>query len=499
MKKAVFDIAKTFFFAICAYAMGNNLLAHATSNASICPKPPSYIEIHHQFDWSPAEQKVLMRDFNLKCGLKEDVDWLVKLTETSLNAQGIRVTQSKLSMETEFEQAKIELETDRDDGQPRSILFPVKFFELDNSLLNKAKITGMVREDETLVLRYVLDESRIRDQNTRVVIQWLRDGQQIEGANKSRYKLTSDDVGKKLSALLSLQDGRNIVYAQRKVTLANKVGMVISLPEARDLKIEGEAVVGKTVNASYLYADRNEIDREANSRFVWLRDSFVIKETTGPSYQIVPQDAGKRISVRLTPKNIRNEIGDTVVAEMEQIVEDELVTLRPDILSGTDDVSREMGLFESLKVSNKVFSEFDEVKFTSKKTAKLYSNYASDIYLMPELSIHHASTRKITDIVFYPNDPFKKSFSEDIKHEFFGNDISFRTIKILLNRLNSELINANYDSIEAYLPEQVVTAGILRIQFKKFSNKVGGPQEKIKKEILGHKVLLMGLSLFCCL
>ena len=499
MKKAVFDIAKTFVFVICAYITGNSALAQTSSASPICPEPPTYIQIYHQFDWSPVEQKRLMRDFRLKCGLPEDVDWLVRRTEKALNARGIRVTKSKLSMATEFEQAKIELKTDKDDGQPRSILFPVKFFELDNSLFSHAEISGIVREDETLVLRYVLDESRIRDPNSRVVINWLRDGQQIKGANKSRYKLTSDDVGGKITALVFLRDSRNIVYSHRKVTLANKVGMVISLPEAKYLTIEGEAVVGKVVNATYVYADRNEIDREENSRFVWLRDGFVIKKAKGPSYQIVPQDVGKRISVRLTPRNIRNEIGQTVVAEMEQIIEDELVTLRQDILAGIESESGEMSLFETLKVSKKVYSELDEVKLTSKEMAKPSSKETSDIYLMPELSIRHASTRKITDITFHPNDPFTKSFSENIRHQFFGNDISFPTIKILLNRLNSELKNSNYDSIEAYLPEQVVNDGVLRVKFKKFAGRIGDTQEKINKEMAGYKILLMGLGLFCCL
>ena len=158
-----------------------------------------------------------------------------------------------------------------------------------------------------------------------------------------------------------------------------------------------------------------------------------------------------------------------------------------------------MDLFESLKVSKQVFSEFDEVELTSKKIAKPTSKETSDIYLMPELSIHHGSTRKITDVVFYPNDPFTKSFSEKIKHQFFGNEISFQTIEILLNKLNSELRNANYNSIEAYLPEQVVNAGSLRVQFRENSEKISSPRKKIDKDISGYKFLLIGLGLACCL
>ena len=68
-----------------------------------------------------------------------------------------------------------------------------------------------------------------------------------------------------------------------------------------------------------------------------------------------------------------------------------------------------------------------------------------------------------------------------------------------LNRLNSELRNANYDSIEAYLPEQVVNAGILKVQFRKFSANVGSSQEKINKDISSYKIPLIWLGLVCCL
>ena len=73
---------------------------------------------------------------------------------------------------------------------------------------------------------------------------------------------------------------------------------------------------------------------------------------------------------------------------MEQIVEDELVTLRPDILAGIEGISGEVSFFETLKVSKKVFSEFDEIKLISKKIAKPSSEETPDIYLTPELSIH---------------------------------------------------------------------------------------------------------------
>ena len=127
------------------------------------------------------------------------------------------------------------------------------------------------------------------------------------------------------------------------------------------------------------------------------------------------------------------------------------------------------------------------------------SKETQDIYLTPDLSIHHSSPRKITDIIFYPNNPFSKSFSENIKNQFFGNDISTQRIEILLKRLNSELRDANYNSIESYLPEQVIKAGVLKIQFRKISKKADTSQVKIKKGMSAFEFLLIGFGLACCL
>ena len=289
MKKTVFRNAKILVWVISVYGLIQSASAQLQTTAASCPEPPSYIQIDYQFDWSPTEQKRLMDDFQLKCGLPRDVDWLVSQTASALKALGLSVTNSKLSLKSDFGQASLKLETDKDDGQPRSVLFPVQYFEFDDSILSYADITGVLREDETIVLRYALDDSRIRDPNSRVNVQWLRDGRLVKGEQKSRYKLTSVDVGGQLAAFVSVKDSRGVVYAQRTIKLKGKVGKVISPPEISRLEIKGDAVVGEIVTTTYAYEDRNKSDKEQNSRFVWLRDGFVIREASGPSYQIVPQ------------------------------------------------------------------------------------------------------------------------------------------------------------------------------------------------------------------
>ena len=499
MKKAIFHIANILACLICGYVAMQSAFAQTRVAATSCPKPPFYIQIDYQFDWPPVEQKLLMDDFKLKCGLQRDVEWLVGRTEAALKALDFSVTNSSLTFKTETGQFSLRLKTNKDDGQPRSVLFPIKYFEFDDSILSYADITGIFREDETLVLRYALDDSRIRDPNSRVYIQWFRDGQMVKGAQKSRYKLTSIDVGKQLTAFISVQDSHGVVYAQRTIKIKEKVGEVISPPQISGLELKGDAVVGNIISASYAYEDRNKSDKEHNSQFVWLRDDFVIKDASGPSYQIVPQDAGKRISVKVTPRNIRGETGKSITFTMKHIVEDELITLRPKILDEIEHKNEEPVFFKPILLKTKNYHEFPSANSNQKKQNSTELSVKHHISITPELSIHQTSIRKITDMVFHPRNPFTDKFSEKIKYLFLGENISFSTTRIILERLNTELKNANYDSIEAYFPEQLVKDGVLRVQFRKVKNKDENLNANIEKKFSDFNFLIIGAGLVCCI
>jgi hypothetical protein len=349
------------------------------------------------------------------------------------------------------------------------------------------------------VLRYALDDSRIRDPNSWVSVQWLRDGRKVKGAQKSRYKLTSADVGRQLAAFISVQNSHGIVYAQRTIALKKKVGRVISLPKILNLEIGGDAVVGELVTASYAYEDRNNLDKEENSQFVWLRDDFVIKGASGPAYQIVPQDAGKRISVKVTPRNVRGEIGKTMTSTMKQTVEDELITLRPEILAGMEHKEMALPIFETIQLKAKGNHEFESGDLNSKKLNKKKLEATHNIYVTPELSIHQNSVRKITEVIFHPKNPFTDKFSKNVKYQFLGEEISYKTARVILTQLNLELQNANYNSIEAYFPEQLVKNGVLRVQFRKVKNDGDRYNVKNKKEFSVFQLLLIGAGMVCCI
>ncbi len=149
MKNAVFHIVKILVCITGVYGTFQGVSKQTQAAETSCPEPPSFIQIDYQFDWSPAEQKRLTDDFQLKCGAPRDVDWLVGRTASALKALGISVTNNRFSSKAETGQVSIKLESDKDDGQPRSVLFPVEYLEFDDSILSFAEITGVVREDET--------------------------------------------------------------------------------------------------------------------------------------------------------------------------------------------------------------------------------------------------------------------------------------------------------------------------------------------------------------
>ena len=102
-------------------------------------------------------------------------------------------------------------------------------------------------------------------------------------------------------------------------------------------------------------------------------------------------------------------------------------------------------------------------------------------------------------MVFHPRNPFTDKFSEKIKYLFLGENISFSTTRIILERLNTELKNANYDSIEAYFPEQLVKDGVLRVQFRKVKNKDENLNANIEKKFSDFNFLIIGAGLVCCI
>ena len=463
MKKAFVNITWVMICTLLVLAAGPLALAQTSAADHSCPEPPSVIHVHYQFDWQPADQKRLMSEFKLKCGLPSDVDWLVGQMATALNRQGVQVIGSQLSMRDDYGQVSIKLQTDKDDGQPRSVLFPVKYMEKDDNIFSYSEITGELREDKTLVLRYVVDDGRIRDPNSKITVQWVRNSKIVPSATKSRYKLTASDVGAQMAVRITMLDSRGVVQAERDVRTNGQVAMVVSPPQIRNLEIVGEGVVGKVVALSYDYSDRNPSDTEQNSEFVWLRDNYVIKGAGGPSYQIVPQDVGKRISVQVTPRNIRGETGKTSLVSLKRVIEDELITLRPDILAGADSSSAAEQPFEPL------VPEIAPLNDTAEQDVALISDNdraraGASINLTRGLQLTDLSPRQFTGLDLDKNELLPQQVVDDIEAKMIGQEISLGSIKAVIEAVNEAFKNEEYELSRALLPEQVISDGRLKLQ-----------------------------------
>ena len=241
------------------------------------------------------------------------------------------------------------------------------------------------------------------------------------------------------------------------------IAMVVSPPEIWNLQIIGEAVVGKMLSLAYDYADRNPADTEQDSEIIWLRDGYVIKGMDGPSYQIVPQDVGKRLSVQITPRNIRGETGKTSLASMERAVEDELITLRPDILAGVEQTDNAEQPFDAL------VPEATPLDDTARQEVQLVSDNdrareGASINLTRGLKLSDLSPRQFTGLDLDKNDLLPQQVVDDIEAKMIGQEISLGSIKAVIEAVNEAFKEQEYELSRALLPEQIITDGRLRLQ-----------------------------------
>lgn len=77
--------------------------------------------------------------------------------------------------------------------------------------------------------------------------------------------------------------------------------------------LDGEIKVGSVLVGGYVYQDV-DLDVERGSLVQWLRDGTPISGATGTSYAVTANDAGKQLSLRVTPKSTDPADPDTGAA-----------------------------------------------------------------------------------------------------------------------------------------------------------------------------------------
>uniref|UniRef100_UPI0028E9B6A7 family 16 glycosylhydrolase n=1 Tax=Cardiobacterium hominis TaxID=2718 RepID=UPI0028E9B6A7 len=154
-------------------------------------------------------------------------------------------------------------------------------------------LSGTAAVGETLTAN-VSDGDGLPD---RIQYTWLANGAAINGANGSSYTITAADVGKVISVQVYYYDKAG--HEENLLSDATNAVTDTAPPPAENhaptgsVTITGEAVVGKTLNASNDLADEDGL---GNITYHWLADGKEIG--TGASYTLTEAEKGKTISVR---------------------------------------------------------------------------------------------------------------------------------------------------------------------------------------------------------
>ena len=91
-------------------------------------------------------------------------------------------------------------------------------------------------------------------------------------------------------------------------------------------------MVGEEVRAKYQFLDMNPEDKEGATQFAWFRGNNAIENANYPTYIIVPADIGQIISVVVIPRGDDGNKGGSVVASMQDAVDEGLVKFTTEII-----------------------------------------------------------------------------------------------------------------------------------------------------------------------
>ena len=139
-----------------------------------------------------------------------------------------------------------------------------------------------------------------------VSYQWLRDGQPIAHATQSKYTLTNDDLGHKVSVKVSYTDNAQHAESVTSTATENVTDGGQTPPpnpqppqpgenHAGQVTVTGEAKTGSTLSATV--SDQDGVPTEG-VKYQWQRDGQDIDGATGKTYRLTAADAGHKITVK---------------------------------------------------------------------------------------------------------------------------------------------------------------------------------------------------------
>ena len=437
--------------------------------AKECASPPSKINLLFDFDWPDASISGLARKLRLQCAEPENYFRLMQVVKLHLIREGVYLTDIKLHNDHINKTPQIDIDSVSGTSQKKSLIMPVHSSSELNDIIPVFTPKTAAVEGEEIVISYATDDMFIRSVGGFVNLQWLRDGAIVPNIKGARYKLRLEDVGRKISAVLRVTvDKRTIAYQVMQPTPTIKLAE--RPPKIKNLAILGNAVVGEEVRAKYQFLDMNPEDEEGATQFAWFRGNNAIENANYPTYVIVPADIGQIISVVVIPRSDDGNKGSSVVASMQDTVDEGLVKFTTEIIDGL--VSPIEGDVELEETPEAMFEAVSgdlpqlRLPFEDRLAGR-------DVGKGPLVSAQYITL----GMRLAPGSPtqflgFRRNFSkllsdevfDQIAFEFIGRPIDTALLKDVVMRVNQAYVNAGFNLSRALLPEQTVDDGLIEIQ-----------------------------------
>ena len=187
----------------------------------------------------------------------------------------------------------------------------------------------------------------------------------LSGATGKTYQLTSDSIGKYIFCMVTPPNGRAVFsMSYGKVVAADITESSVSKPaiDSESMNIWARnGRVGDTLYAHYAYSNPAGVP-EGESEIIWQRSDDYnsgykpIEGATGKTYTLTPEDYGKFINYKVTPKDMKGTAGTT--AEFKNKSNSSIYCTPENLLLGASGTTQDSGYDSELQANSRAVSDF---------------------------------------------------------------------------------------------------------------------------------------------
>lgn len=270
--------------------------------------------------------------------------------------------------------------TGYDDGQSTSNQLAVTGTSL--TAKTKPKVTGTFRSNQKLKV----SNGTWNAKPSTFTYSWYRNDKKIKGATRNSYKVTSKDIGKKISAkVVAKRSGFKTGSVRTKKTAVSPALLKVS----KKPKLTGSSKFGATLKVS----NGTWSKKPTSYSYSWYRNGKKIKGATKKSYKLVAKDVGKKITAKVVAKRTGYDNGQHTTAAKKIAAASFKKIAKPKI-SGKDEYGKTLTAKpgkSTPKATSHSYQWYRDGSPIKGATKKKYKTKYADVY--SELSVKVTSKR----------------------------------------------------------------------------------------------------------